>query len=134
LKIGNRIVRREPDVLFVASEGSTRMHATLIDGPADLVVEVISAESEFRDFNEKYLEYEQAGVREYWIVNPLSKQVHLFVRDEKANAFQKRDVAADGRFESFVLQGLWFHPDDLFDPSRRDAFALLKRIDPSLTA
>jgi Uma2 family endonuclease len=134
LLMDSKVVRREPDVLFISAANAERAKPTVVQGSADLVVEIVSAESEFRDFNEKFREYERAGVREYWIVNPLSRQVHLFVRDEKTSHFQKREASADGRFHSSVIAGLWFHPDDLFDPTRRDAFALLKQIDPALLA
>ncbi len=139
LTLGGRTVRRDPDVMFVGNDKLPNMHPTKLEGPVDLVVEIVSPDSEFGDFNEKYLEYEEAGVGEYWIVNPLSKQVHLFVRDAKTNqpktnSFARREPDADGRFRSQVIDGLWFHPDDLFAAERTDVVTLLKRIDPALVA
>jgi len=45
---------REPDLLFVASEHLERLKETYLDGPADLVVEVVSPDSVGRDRGEKF--------------------------------------------------------------------------------
>ena len=134
MKLAKKTVRRDPDVMFVATANLPRLLPTYVDGPADLVVEIVSAESEFRDFNEKYFEYQEAGVREYWIVNPLGKTMHLFVRDAGTNEFVRREPNTDGRFCSVVIDGLWFHPDDLFAVERPDVVMLLRKIDPALIA
>ncbi len=55
---------REPDLLFAAEAHRARITPRRIQGPADLVVEVISPESAARDRSEKFDEYQQAGVRE----------------------------------------------------------------------
>ena len=39
------------------------------DGAPDLIIEVISDDSVGRDRAEKFEEYEEAGVREYWIID-----------------------------------------------------------------
>ena len=46
------------------------MRDTFLDGPADLVIEVISDDSVTRDRVEKFDEYLEAGVREYWVIDP----------------------------------------------------------------
>jgi Uma2 family endonuclease len=132
MRLASKIVRRNPDVLFVANDGLSRLSDTLLEGPADLAVEIVSPDSDFRDYNQKYLEYEEGGVREYWIINPMSRTVNLFVRDANAARFVRREAGEDGRFRSSVIEGWWFHPDDLFAAERPDAVTLLKRIDPAL--
>jgi Uma2 family endonuclease len=39
-----------------------------LDGPADLVVEVVSPDSPTRDRQEMLVDYAEAGVPEYWSV------------------------------------------------------------------
>ena len=51
---------RAPDIFFVATAHLDRLKKTFLEGPADLVVEVISPESRGRDRGEKFFEYEQA--------------------------------------------------------------------------
>ena len=58
---------REPDLLFVAAEHQDRLRSSYLDGPADMVVEIVSPESVGRDRGEKFTEYEAGGVPEYWL-------------------------------------------------------------------
>src|SRR2546430_476868 len=48
---------REPDLLYVKSDRLNLIQRTYLDGPADLVVEIISPESIGRDRGEKFVEY-----------------------------------------------------------------------------
>ncbi|MCL2436072.1 MAG: Uma2 family endonuclease [Lentimicrobiaceae bacterium] len=48
-------------------------------GAPDLIVEVLSPSTLKKDWNEKFNLYEEAGVREYWIVDPKAKIVHIFL-------------------------------------------------------
>jgi Uma2 family endonuclease len=66
--------RREPDLMVVLDENPHELTETYMDGPADICIEIVSEESSDRDHGEKFSEYERAGVREYWIVDPLRNQ------------------------------------------------------------
>lgn len=79
---------REPDLLFVARERVDRIRDLYLDGPADAVVEVVSPDSRRRDRVEKVADYEAAGVREYWLIDPRLRQVEL------------RRLGEDGRYRS----------------------------------
>src|SRR4051794_27975656 len=61
---------REPDLLFIAREHLDRVTENGLAGPADLVVEIISEESFKRDRDDKFYEYEAAGIPEYWLFDP----------------------------------------------------------------
>jgi Uma2 family endonuclease len=52
---------REPDVMFIAAANQGRIEHRFLNGPADLVIEVVSDESVGRDRGEKFYEYEDAG-------------------------------------------------------------------------
>ncbi len=67
----------QPDVLFVARE-RLAIIGDLVNGPADLVAEVISPESRRRDRFDKRDLYEQHGVQEYWLLDPEAKTVEVF--------------------------------------------------------
>ena len=87
---------------------------TRLEGAPDLIVEIISRDSQSRDRREKYQEYEKGGVKEYWIVEPLSSTFEVYQLQGKK--FQKIDDVA-GVFTSTVLPRfrlksalLWKHP------------------------
>src|ERR1051326_8073907 len=69
---------REPDILFVANAHLSRLKETYLEGPGDLVVEIVSPESRERDTEEKFREYEQGGVPEYWIIDLELKQAEYY--------------------------------------------------------
>ncbi len=69
---------REPDLLFVADAGDLRRQEMWWTG-ADLVIEVISSDDPQRDLLTKRLEYAQAAIPEYWIVDPRDKSITVLV-------------------------------------------------------
>lgn len=52
-------------------------------GAPDWIVEILSPYTSKKDFNEKLYLYERHGVREYWIVDPGNKYVHVYQLNEK---------------------------------------------------
>lgn len=66
----------QPDVIFISNERSSiiRNH---IWGAPDLVVEVTSPTTEYRDRTIKLSWYRSYGVRECWLVYPSSRRVHV---------------------------------------------------------
>lgn len=65
---------REPDVIFVKEEHLSRLGEQFSLG-ADLVIEVVSDQGRPRDLEIKRQEYAQAGIPEYWIVDPQLEQI-----------------------------------------------------------
>jgi Uma2 family endonuclease len=74
---------REPDVLFVAKEHLARLQPTLLQGPADLVVEIVTDESVARDRGTKFEEYREAGLPEYWLLDPRIEQAGFYHLDDR---------------------------------------------------
>jgi Uma2 family endonuclease len=96
---------RAPDlqVLLPASLGLLK-HNYVADA-ADLVVEVISPESERRDRVEKFAEYELASVREYWIFGWRFKEALFFQLDDQRK-YQRAELDTNGVYHSKVLERL----------------------------
>lgn len=69
----------QPDLLVVLNEHLDRIQERCMMGAPDLVVEVISPSSKLYDRVNKHTAYEQAGIPEYWLVNPLTQSIELFV-------------------------------------------------------
>jgi Uma2 family endonuclease len=106
MKIGPDLSGREPDILFIAREHLNRLHNVYVDGPADLVVEIISRDSRARDRGEKFYEYEQGGVREYWLLDYLRRQAEFYQLGPDG-IYHVVPVDAEGTYHSAVLEGLW---------------------------
>lgn len=96
---------REPDLLYLANEHLGRLHKTYLDGPADLVVEIISPESASRDRGEKYYEYAQGGVPEYWLIDPQTNWAEFYRLQD--NHYRLIFGGAEGEYRSQVLPGFW---------------------------
>jgi Uma2 family endonuclease len=107
---------REPDILFLSREHFGRKKKLYLDGPADLVVEVISPDSRARDRGEKFYEYEQAGIPEYWLLDPARKQAEFYGLSADG-IYHLLPIDSEGVFRSTVLEGLWLKVEWLWqDP------------------
>lgn len=103
----------QPDILFISKEKATLIGERMIEGPPDLVAEVLSPSSAYHDLRTKFRAYEQAGVQEYWIVDPERKSVEVFVNS--GGKFQLRQEAeGEGAAQSVLLAGLSVDLADIF--------------------
>jgi Uma2 family endonuclease len=59
-------------------------------------MEVIFPDSQSRDRRVKFLEYQSAGVREYWVIDPLSQVVEAYSLGPD-RAFQERSERSGAR-------------------------------------
>ena len=66
----------QPDICFIASENSKNFRDDgYFYGSPDLVIEILSPSNAIEDFTRKFRAYEKFGVKEYFIVDPESKDV-----------------------------------------------------------
>ena len=85
---------REPDLVFMATEHADRLGEQYWRG-ADLVMEVVSPDDPQRDTVTKRREYAQAGVPEYWIVNPAYAAITVFTLRGREYALHGEFVASE---------------------------------------
>ncbi|HEX8068734.1 MAG TPA: Uma2 family endonuclease [Pyrinomonadaceae bacterium] len=97
---------REPDLMFVSRARAHLILRTYLDGPADLAVEIVSPESIGRDRGEKFVEYEQAGIKEYWLIDPDRESAEFYElgADRRYRAAQ---VEPEGVYQSQVVPGFF---------------------------
>ena len=115
---------REPDVLFIGRERLAQLTERRFEGGPDLVVEVVSPGSVTIDRVDKFLEYEQANVSEYWIIDPRphQQQADFYIRDD-GGRFAAAPLDDEGVFASAVLPGFrlnvaWLWQEELPDAER----------------
>ena len=99
---------REPDILFISNENMPNLGEKRFAGAPDLIIEIISPSSASEDRVRKFGQYERAGVREYWLVDPrpYQQQIDFYVLGPDG-LYQPAPIEADGRYYSNVLSGFW---------------------------
>jgi Uma2 family endonuclease len=84
----------------------------------DIVIEVVSAGSEVRDYNEKREEYLRAGVREYWILDQRPRI--LLAQKRLGDIWQDSLVPADAVYRTHLLPGLEVRPGEFLGPAEAE--------------
>jgi Uma2 family endonuclease len=112
MRLGKQRRRRSPDLLFITTARQDALHPNHLEGPADLIVEIVSPDSLARDWREKYLEYEAGGVREYWVIDPMAKRAETYAINLEGR--YQRILEADGKISSVVLPGFYMRPQWLW--------------------
>lgn len=103
---------REPDVAFMLQAHAQRRGEIFWDG-ADLVIEVISPDDPNRDLVIKREEYAQAGIPEYWIVNPMDRTVTVLTL-EGGDYLAHGSFASGEEADSVLLPGFMVDVDQVF--------------------
>ena len=68
----------QPDLVYVARERLHIVGRRGIEGPPDLVVEILSPSTRSRDRGVKLRRYAAAGVSHYWIIDPRSRALEAY--------------------------------------------------------
>lgn len=68
----------QPDLVVVLSENKEILTKPKIDGVPDLMIEILSPSNPKHDREIKMKLYLKSGIREYWIVDPMSEQVEQY--------------------------------------------------------
>ncbi|MBX6376977.1 MAG: Uma2 family endonuclease [Clostridia bacterium] len=127
VKLGPGLPGREPDLIFVAAGRLVQLRDTWFDGAPDVVVEIVSPESAPRDRGTKYYEYEAAGVREYWLIDPVRRQAEFHVLEPGGHYRLARGGAA-GIFRSQAVEGFWLDVTWLWQDPLPDELDVLTRL------
>ena len=88
----------QPDLLVVCDR--SKVQKKVVYGAPDLVVEVLSPATRRKDMSIKLAKYTEAGVREYWLVDPDKKKilVYLLEEDDLPTIYGFRDQVPVGIF------------------------------------
>jgi Uma2 family endonuclease len=123
IRFGAKRRLRVPNLMFVAKERVNLVHPGYFEGAPDLAVEIVSPDSESRDRREKYQEYETAGVREYWVIDPRNQRMEVYglSTDGTFQVIAERE----GRVESAVLPGFFLKPAWLWQDPLPDELDVL---------
>lgn len=95
----------QPDILFISKERLDIIGEKNIQGAPDLVIEIISESTAYRDLVQKKKLYARFGVKEYWIVLPEESSVEVYTLKDNAFGFYK-SYGKDDTLKSPLLQEL----------------------------
>jgi Uma2 family endonuclease len=107
----------QPDVFFIAKERLLKRGDQVFKGAPDLVIEVLSKSSLRLDRVIKFAAYEQAGVREYWIVDPVGQVVEVYILSSEPPEYMLHgQFCAEEQVSSVILPELQVAVFSLFLP------------------
>lgn len=103
----------QPDLLFISKDRLHIIGEKNVQGAPDLVIEIISENSAYRDMVLKKKLYAKFGVKEYWIVIPEGEEIEIYTL--KDNTYQLyKAYGKDSILESPLLKGLKIGLMDIF--------------------
>ena len=103
----------QPDILFISKDRLNIIGDKNIQSAPNLVIEIISENSVYRDMVQKKRLYARFGVKEYWIVIPEEKEVEVYILKGEAYQLYKTYTKVD-ILESPSLKGLKIGLKEIF--------------------
>ena len=104
----------QPDVVFFRKGNEPRRGTGFFEGIPDLVAEVLSPGTRRRDRTLKLEAYQDAGVPEYWLLDPGSQTVWVYVLGKNGNYAELARGGVGDSVGSSVLPGFQVNVGALF--------------------
>jgi len=102
----------QPDICIICDPN--KRDARGCNGAPDLIIEILSPATSKKDVRDKFELYEDAGVSEYWIVDPLENLTDVFILQNNKYQLVKKYVA-DDLVKVNLLPGLVINMTDIFE-------------------
>lgn len=102
----------QPDLCVVCDR--TKIDARGCLGAPDLVVEILSESNHAREMDLKYSLYEEAGVREYWIISPQDQTALVYILNEEGIFVGLKPVTNEGVLRSHIFPDLTINMATIF--------------------
>ena len=104
----------QPDLLFVSRQREHLLRdGQKVQGPPDLLVEIVSPSSNKHDRGQKHALYAKHGVTEYWLVDPVAETVQVD-RLQGGSLVPTRTFGREETLRSPLLPGFELYLDDIF--------------------
>ncbi|MDR0495496.1 MAG: Uma2 family endonuclease [Treponema sp.] len=104
----------QPDLLVVCDKG--KLGKGSVNGVPDLVIEIMSPSNTHRELFLKFQYYLEAGVREYWVIDPETKKVNVHVHEN--GHYITTLYKENAHIAVSVVPGLEIALDSLWERSR----------------
>lgn len=116
----------EPDVAFVSQARLHLVHSHGMKGGPDVAVEVVARDSRQRDYQEKKQLYQDAGVSEYWLIDPLQRRAEFYRL--ASGLYELAPFEQNRLFRSTALPGFYLDVEWLFADPLPKAYEKLQEI------
>jgi len=103
----------QPDIIIVCDPKKIDEKGCL--GAPDLVVEVLSPSTAKNDIKDKYLLYQQACVREYWIVHPIEELLTVFKLNKVGKLAVEKIYTYDEKVKVGIFEDLVIDLKNIFE-------------------
>ena len=103
----------QPDICVICDE--SKLDDRGCCGAPDLVVEILSPGNSKKEVRLKYELYEEAGVREYWIINPSEENIVVHILNASGKFEGLKMYAGGDKISSLALSGFEVDADRLFE-------------------
>lgn len=101
----------QPDLCVICDE--SKLDEKGCNGSPDLIVEIISPNNRKHDLHTKFNLYQEAGVKEYWIVEPVEKMILVYTL-ENGKFIGSKPFVTDEMVSSKLFPIIQFAVDDIF--------------------
>lgn len=92
----------EPDISVICDK--SKLTEEGCKGAPDWIAEIVSSSSRSMDYNKKLFKYRTAGVREYWIVDPMKQLIMVYNFEHDAfEQYSFSDKVKAGIFDDFEI-------------------------------
>jgi Uma2 family endonuclease len=102
----------QPDLAVICDPSRLRSFGCL--GAPDWVIEILSPYTSRRDMAEKRSLYERHGVREYWVIDPGNRYIHVYLRAENGRYADPQVYVGTATVRSTVCPGFELRLAELF--------------------
>lgn len=102
----------QPDICVICDEKKLDKKGCI--GAPDLIIEILSPGNSKKEMREKFEIYEESGVREYWIVNVMDKNVLIYTLNEVGKFIGQRPYVEDEIMNSFAFPELSIDLNQVF--------------------
>ena len=129
---GSRFVMRlspkwnpEPDIMIITPPNYNRIGKTRLEGPADIVIEILSKATKETDMTKKLPKYLEAGVQEVWIIDPEEKEIKIITSQEELTwkGTQSEEFLTSKVLKDLKLQVKW-----IWDREKYPSNEILKQL------
>ncbi len=103
----------QPDIIFISKERLEIIKEQKIEGAPDLVIEILSPSTAYYDLRHKKEIYAKHGVKEYWIVDPIEKNIEVY-ENKNREFIIIQIVRKKGKIRSTIISGFELEIETIF--------------------